>query len=132
MKISIIAISIVFGLFVWVFDSLLDYFIFYEGSFFDLLIFNVPPHEIYIWGVIMASFIIFGIIVSRILLRLESANKKIQTTKNYLNVILDNINDFILYIDTDFNILSANKLTVPMIGKKTRDDLINRKCYEVL
>ena len=45
-KYKIILVSTVFGLGVWVIDSVLDYLFYYESSFYDLLILNVPNHEI--------------------------------------------------------------------------------------
>lgn len=52
-EIRIIAFSIFFGLLIWIIDAVLDYFIFYEGTFLDMLIFDVPNHEMYIRFVVL-------------------------------------------------------------------------------
>ena len=45
---TIIIASILLGCLFWVFDALLDYITFYRGEGgLDLLILNVPPHDIY-------------------------------------------------------------------------------------
>ncbi len=72
----IIAVSIAFGLFVWMADAVMDYFFFYEGTFLGLLITEVPAHEVYIRLVIMASFMIFGVLVSRVVARREQAEEE--------------------------------------------------------
>ena len=63
----VLLIAFMIGVAVWIADAILDYFIFYEGTFWNLLIFDVPQHEIYIRLVILTSFMIFGSIISKIL-----------------------------------------------------------------
>ena len=74
---KIIAISVVFGLFTWFLDAMLDYVFFYEGSFPDLLIVHVPKHEVYIRLVILLCFVVFGIIVSRIMAERKKAEREL-------------------------------------------------------
>ena len=64
LNLKLMAIASAFGLGIWVIDALLDYYVFYEGPFWDLLIFNVPSHEIYIRTLILLSFIGFGVVIS--------------------------------------------------------------------
>ena len=61
----IIISAFFFGILVWVFDSAVDTLLFYEDSFLDLLIFEVPKPEIFFRTLILISFTIFGIIISR-------------------------------------------------------------------
>ena len=63
-KHKIILYSATLGLGVWIIDSVLDYLFYYEGAFIDLLILDIPSHETYIRSVILASFAIFGMIMS--------------------------------------------------------------------
>ncbi len=55
------------GIFVAVFDALMDFLFFYEGTFLEILIFNIPPHEFYIRSVVVICFISFGFVVGRVL-----------------------------------------------------------------
>ena len=64
---KIILSSLALGIFIWVVDSFLDYYIFYEGTLTGLLITNVPSHELYIGLLILACFIVFGFICSRLI-----------------------------------------------------------------
>ncbi|MBI5118997.1 sensor histidine kinase [Candidatus Poribacteria bacterium] len=64
---SIFILSLVMGLFAWLIDAGADYFIFYRGSFFQLLLWGVPHHELYIRSFILLLFGGFGIIASNLL-----------------------------------------------------------------
>ena len=61
-NIKVVALSITFGLCVWVIDGILDYLFFYEGTFWDLLLFDIPKHEIYVCVLIVGCFALFGFI----------------------------------------------------------------------
>ena len=90
---NVIALSIFIGLIVWIIDAVLDYFIFYEGTFLDLLIFDVPNHEIYIRSVILFSFAIFGMIISKIMIKREQTGEALRLERdNFIN-ILDTMED---------------------------------------
>ena len=76
---KIIPLSIILGLFVWVIDALLDYLIFYEGTFWALLIYGIPGHKIYIRTVILGTFLVFGALIAGIMAkRKRAAGKKKQ------------------------------------------------------
>ena len=62
---KVIALSIIFALFVWIIDAILDYLYFYKEPF-RLLIPEVPSFEFYMRFIWMAFLLIFGIIASRI------------------------------------------------------------------
>ena len=60
-------LGLVCGVVFWVIDALLDFLFFYEGSLLDLLILQVPSHEIYIRLVVFVGFAVFGIHLGRLL-----------------------------------------------------------------
>jgi hypothetical protein len=76
----VILIAFLFGVLIWIADAFLDYVIFYENTFWNLLILEVPPHEIYIRLVILLSFLAFGFIISKIYTRQR------ELEKNYLSL----------------------------------------------
>ena len=61
---KVIAASIILGLFFWVIDAMLDYLLFYEGTFWSLLISDVPNKEIYLRTLVLGLFLVFGAYVS--------------------------------------------------------------------
>ena len=81
MKINkrILFLSLLLGLVVGLSDTLLDYTFFYSHeNFLDLLIFDVPRHEIYIRAVILLCFIFFGLITGDVISRLHQSNERYQ------------------------------------------------------
>lgn len=91
MKINkrILSLSLILGLLIGLFDTVLDYLFFYQnGSFLNLLIFDVPEHEIYIRSVIFFCFITFGLIAGNIISRLHDSNERYKRlTNNAIDMI---------------------------------------------
>lgn len=81
---KVVALSLFLGLVVWVIDTAVDYLLFYEGSFWDLLILHVPPHELYVRTVTLGLFLAFGLILSRSLARQQAADERLR----HLNTVL--------------------------------------------
>ncbi len=42
-------------MFIWVVDAVLDFYFFYEGTFWKLFIYDMPKQKVYIWSVIIAK-----------------------------------------------------------------------------
>jgi len=106
---KIIGLSILLGLFTGLADSVVDYFMFYDKPFWDLLIFDIPLFEIYVRAIILIVFIISGFIVSKIMAKRRLAEKKISQQNDFLKLVLDSLNHPFLVIDTtSFTISLAN------------------------
>ena len=88
MKINykIIAVAGLLGLSAAVIDAFLDRIYFYrgQGTFLDLLVSNVPQHEFYIRSVIFVLFILFGVIVSRVVAKRMRVEEALQKAKEDL------------------------------------------------
>lgn len=85
----IIVISGIFGMIAWVVDAVFDYFIFYQKPFWDLLIFQVPSHEIYIRCTIFACFLAFGVIASQLVAAQEQAEGELQQAHDHLKEMVE-------------------------------------------
>ena len=99
------------GILVAVIDTLMDFLFFYEGTFLELLIFNVPPHEFYIRSVVVICFISFGFVVGRVLNQREQAVEH----SEYL-----------------YSVLSAIRNVNQLIVKETNPDSLLQKACELL
>ncbi len=106
---KIIGLSIILALVVWGMDSFLDYVIFYDGTFRDLLIYDIPAHELYIRSTILIFFLVFGIIISRVL------TKKKQSEEKYRSLI-ENANDAIISSNEEGEIVGFNKKAEEIFG----------------
>ena len=63
----VIALSAGLGALAWTGDAALDYLVFYEGTFWGLLLTDVPGHDLYVRSIVLAIFLIFGVVISRML-----------------------------------------------------------------
>ncbi|TYB31463.1 MAG: hypothetical protein FXF47_03875 [Candidatus Mcinerneyibacterium aminivorans] len=73
---KIFYIILFFSLVMWTIDSVLDFLFFYKGTFWELLLFKVPPHELYIRSFLLISFLIFAFILSKVYGKLKIEEKK--------------------------------------------------------
>lgn len=69
---KIILVSVVFGILFWLLDSVLDHYFYYEGSVQELMITDIPPHELYVRSMVIILFLISGIILSQMIKRLNT------------------------------------------------------------
>ena len=83
-EVQIIILSIFFGLLVWVSDTVFDYLFFYRGTFIDLLIMDVPSHEIYFRSQVIIFFAIFGLVISHLFSKRSQAEKALRETRDEL------------------------------------------------
>ena len=126
---KIIAISVVFGLFTWFLDAMLDYVFFYEGSFPDLLIVHVPKHEVYIRLVILLCFVVFGIIVSRIMAERKKAERELVDSERKWRNILVNTPQIGVSLNPNAEIVFANEHFMELTGW-TEQETIGRDWFE--
>ncbi len=84
---KIITLSFIFGLFVCVVDALIDYHIFYEETFWWVLFPEVGSFELYIRLLILVSFTIFGIIISRIMAKRTQTEEALQESEQKYKIL---------------------------------------------
>ena len=80
----VIIAAFIFGLLVWTFDSAIDSLYFYEDTFLNLLIFEVPEPELFFRAQVIISFTIFGVIISYFFSKHRKAEDALQRTQDEL------------------------------------------------
>ncbi len=113
---KIFLLSIITGIFVWIIDAILDYLFFYTGTFWGLLITDVPVHEIYIRMVILSCFVAFGIIVAAAVARRRRAEEKLHENQKWLSTTLSSIGDAVIATDIDGKITFMNPVAQKLTG----------------
>ena len=78
---EIVVLSLIAGLSAYIVDAAVDTFIFHDGPFLDALILNVPLGELYIRSYIFASFVIFGVSISRFLKKRRKTEKMLRESE---------------------------------------------------
>lgn len=77
------------GVLVWLIDAVADAFLFYRRPFLDLLILDVPPHDLFVRAAALAIFLVFGLICAR----LVCACERQRVRASVLNSMLASIRD---------------------------------------
>jgi len=96
------------GLF-WLLESILDSMFFYDRSFAEVLLLEIPPHEIYIRLLVMAFILLFGLIISLY-------NRNLQKEKERYFTILKSIGDAVISTDTDGLVEHMNPVAEEITG----------------
>jgi PAS domain S-box-containing protein len=86
---NIIPLSLGLGVLFWIVDTVIDSFFFYDRSFFDLLIWDVPGHEVYIRIVAVLLFLAFGLVVSRLRCECAESESSLQLEKELMEESLN-------------------------------------------
>jgi PAS domain S-box-containing protein len=128
---KIFVLSIVAGLFVWVIDAAIDALFFYEGSFLDLLIFEVTTFEIYFRSVILAVFVTYGIVASRIFVKRKKAEEALRISEERLQAIITFAKDAIILADSDLKISYWNPAAETMLGY-TKEEANGKDLFKLL
>jgi PAS domain S-box-containing protein len=93
------------GLLIAIIDAGLDTAFFYDGTFLELLLTDVPVHERYIRLLILFCFLGFGLVVSRVVARRERAERQVTHLNRVLRAIR-NVNQLIAQVREREQLLS--------------------------
>jgi len=96
---KIFVLSAVLGLSVGLIDSIIDYFIFYEKAFLDILFFEVPAIEVFMRSIILAVFIIYGFIISKIIFNRNQTAEALRAGEERYRIIIESIKDGYYEVD---------------------------------
>ena len=80
----IIFSSFIVGLLVWISDSAVDSWFFYEGTFLDLFILNVPKHEIFFRLQVILFFTLFGVVIAYLFSKKNKAENALRRSHEKL------------------------------------------------
>ncbi len=127
---AIIVLSIAVGVAAWVLHAVLDFFIFYEDSFWDLLILDLNTSEIYMRTTVFVLFIMFGLFVSRYFARANLAEEKLRQSEERYRFYFDNVGDTVYSIDSEFRISNVSPSVETVLGYRP-DEMIGRRVDEL-
>jgi PAS domain S-box-containing protein len=116
MKQKIVFSSILAGILVWTIDAVFDFLAFEGTTFWGALILDVPAHDLYMRSIITAFFFLFGLVVTRLLIKQAKIQEELKKTEDYLNNIIDSSLDCIIVADSTGNITRVNEAFLKLIG----------------
>jgi PAS domain S-box-containing protein len=84
--------AVLLGVLAWILDALVDYLIFYPGSFVELLIIDVPPHELWVRTVLLVLCLGLGGLLAWTLHRREQEQQRRQQDRERLEQLRSILN----------------------------------------
>jgi diguanylate cyclase (GGDEF)-like protein/PAS domain S-box-containing protein len=121
---KIVTFSVIAALSIWCLDAVIDVLIFKQGSFLDELFFGVSPHEIYFRTLFIVSFILFGLIISRVVAKRTEAEKKLEKHSAAVESSMDGIAIY----DPEGKYLYVNQAYAAANGYDSPKELIGKTC----
>ncbi len=83
------ALAVAGGLAACILDALFDFLYFYEGSFLDVLLFELSPMEAYFRATLLLLFIAFGLVQTRLVARHEQTEKALRESEEKFRVLFE-------------------------------------------
>lgn len=130
-RFKIITLSVFAAVLVWTLDAAIDAFVFREGRFPDILLFNVTPHALHFRLLFLASFIIFGVILSGIMSGRLQTEDALRASREALLTVTATARDAIVMMDPEGNISFWNPAAERMFGHKSYE-AIGRELHALL
>ena len=104
---KVILYSFVAFTLVWVINALIARFLFSNGSFWDILIFNITNFDNYYRISTLVIFLIYGIVASKIIRRRRQWGENLMKSKAKINALLGAIPDSLLRVRGDGTLLES-------------------------
>ncbi len=125
------------GLALWVADAAMTFYFFHPAPFLDLLVLDIPPHELYVRSLILVTLLVVGGAMGWHIRRRRKAEDALRRSKQTLEAsergkvsILDSLAEIVTYQDTDLVIRWANRAAMEH-AEARRTELLGRRCHEV-
>jgi len=117
----VLVLSIVLGLLVWQFDTVVDHLFFYDGTFWELLITNVPAPELFSRLFMFTCFVGFGVLMSGAVAERNRVEEALSAERERLAVTLRSIGDGVITTDVEGRIVLVNTATESLTGWAQRE-----------
>ncbi|MGA1876185.1 MAG: PAS domain S-box protein [bacterium] len=102
---KIMSLAIIIGLCIWFFDAVLDFFFFHEGTFFEVLVFGLHPHHLYIRLVGLVSFAVCGFFISKAFVM----RKRIEESLREYQKAVESSHDLMAAVDRNYRYRFVNE-----------------------
>ena len=126
-----LALSLLFGLFIWLFDAVLDFFIFPDKTFIGILITDLPAGKVYFRMVALTSFTVFGFIISGLMDRRRLAEEALKQSEQKYRTIIESIEDGYYEADTTGTLTFCNDALGRILGY-AKDELLGKNNRQFL
>ena len=123
MKINprILGVSLLLGTLAWILDAAIGAALFQEGSFGDLVLFAIPPHDLVSRLAVVVLLLAFGLIFSTVLFRRETreqaaAKMALQESEEWFRGLAELLPEPVFEADLTFRLTYANQRAFELFG----------------
>ena len=128
---KVIVISVGLGLLFWVIDAAVDHFYFYSGSFWDSLVLDISPVELYMRTLTICFFLAFGFLLSINLAGHARVQRALQESESrYRSLFMKNSSVMLLIDPQNDEIVEANPAACSFYGWN-EEELTGKKITEI-
>ncbi|HYQ47958.1 MAG TPA: sensor domain-containing diguanylate cyclase [Thermodesulfovibrionales bacterium] len=120
---EMIILSLILGLFLWIVDAVVAAFMFHEGTFPDLLLFDIPGHELIMRLLILIIFVVFGIISFVILERHKRVAVALRESEEKFHTFADFTYDWEYWISADGRMIHVSPSCERITGYRPEEFL---------
>ena len=121
---KIVTLSVIAALSVWSIDAMIDAFFFKQDSLLDELFFDVSSHEIYFRALFICSFILFGLVTSRMVAKRSEVEKKLE--KN--SAAMESSMDGIAVYNAEGEYIYVNQAYAEVNGYESPAEIVGKNC----
>jgi diguanylate cyclase (GGDEF)-like protein/PAS domain S-box-containing protein len=119
-KIMTLAASVAAG--TWFADAAIDSGIFREGSFIDLLFYDVSAHELYFRSLFIVVFLVFGYVISRLVAKYRVAEEVARKQRTAIESSMDGISiyspdNYYIFVNESYAKMNGYDSPAEIIGK---------------
>ena len=122
-KKSIILLSIVLGISIWLIDAIVDFFLFYDGEIEKILTYEHFIKEAYLFFLIVIPWIVFGFILTKIILKRKQAEVALKLEIEKEQRYLDIAGVMFVALDENEKVTLINKKGCHILGYKEEEIL---------
>lgn len=117
-KRRVLLLSLLLGILIWVIDAVLDYVVFYRGtgSLLDLLLLDVPSHDLFIRILIVILLICAGFLF---IWFAERTRDKLLAREQWFSTTLQSIGDAVITADINGKVTFMNNVAEHLTGWKS-------------
>ena len=127
---KIIGVSVFCGLLAWGMDAAIDWAVFYDGTLLELMLTDVPSHEIYARSVFLLFCLVCGFVLGRLMQGRERAREKLKRSELKFRRSFESAPDPAFLLDSAGTFRAMNDAAVQRL-KYSREEVLGKAIPDI-
>ena len=130
LRIKIILIALIIGILSWIVDAVIDYFLFFDTSFNNVLFLHLTTHMLFERIMIIITFLVFGIYVSSLYVKQRKVEITLRESEERFRLVSDFAKDWEYWITKDRQISYVSPSVERITGYTAEEFIANKKLLQ--